>query len=677
MKLMKQFKKLVMLNGKIKFSHMKVRKPFFLQRNSMSLKLKLILSFIFICIIPSIIIASFVFSVSKQTIEDKASDLTQEIAEQITFNINFHLEQMEKEIIRPLLNRELMSSLEVDHGPISDIELFQSKQEATAYFSSIINSHEDIQNLYFIKNDATVFGLEDRGFDIDQFLNSAVYEEVHQAENKLLWMAGYEGDFDYIYLFKGSRNGVFVLKVSSNILNEVFSQATSEKEIYVIESNDRIITSNIQNMIGETYQGSLQMNADSDELITMNQSLNGWKVVIVTPRSVLLKEIDHVINYVYLIVIGFVLLAVIAGVIITNVVIKPLNNLVLLMKEAEKGSLNVKADYTYENEIGQIGSSFNEMLKNISEIIKENKRISTLAVDNSDHLKRISRESKETAEQIAVAIEEMAKGATEQVNFADKTNNEMKELSSEINDVVKNVKNVTTKTSKTKELSNEAIDYVTTLTSINDEVGHNLKQVDHTIEKLSVDVTGIKEIIKLIKGISDQTNLLSLNASIEAARAGEAGRGFAIVAQEVRSLAEQSKQSTIQIETMVNEILIQSESSVGLVKQSLSLFDQQTESVMNTKNAFNNIIQDTNNIVYYTELMENSIDLICNSQENVEKAIVEMVKVAEYSSATTQEVTATTEEQFAASEELNYLSDNLAKITKDLEHKINQFSLGE
>ncbi|MCD8502970.1 MAG: methyl-accepting chemotaxis protein [Bacillaceae bacterium] len=310
--------------------------------------------------------------------------------------------------------------------------------------------------------------------------------------------------------------------------------------------------------------------------------------------------------------------------------------------------------------------------------MKESKNVSSFASTSSDKLKIISKEAADISSQIAVAIEEIAAGSTEQVNLAEKTNNEMYELSKKMKEVGRNVNNVTLATNKTKQLSGESINNIKLLTSKNEEMGSNISQVDESIIQLSEDILEIRQIMKLIKDISDQTSLLSLNASIEAARAGEAGRGFAVVAQEVRKLSEQSSNSTIKIESVIEKILNQTETTVTLVKKSMDLFGEQTDSIRKTKSSFEQIIVDTSSIINEIVYIEAAIQKITHVKDKSRKnLLLKMLEVSESASSATEEVTATTEEQASAAETLGVLAEDLVKIIKELDNSINLFILEE
>jgi methyl-accepting chemotaxis protein len=234
---------------------------------------------------------------------------------------------------------------------------------------------------------------------------------------------------------------------------------------------------------------------------------------------------------------------------------------------------------------------------------------------------------------------------------------------------------VSTITETTKKLSSQSIETIKDLTDKNHEMGANIGQVDMTMNALNKEIAQIKDIVKMIKSVSEETNLLSLNASIEAARAGDAGLGFAVVAQEIRKLADQTKSSSMRIETVIASILNQTKRSVELVKTTITLFNEQTNSIHHTQKSFENILEGTNSIISEINYVEASIGKINTNKEKVELAINEMVEVAEISSSTTEEVTATTEEQAAAAEELGDLAASLTSTIYELEEIIHKFKV--
>ncbi|MBU9712972.1 methyl-accepting chemotaxis protein [Evansella tamaricis] len=645
----------------------------------MTLKTKLILSFIFYAIIPSVIVASIVFSVSRNAIEVQVADMSYEIGAQLTYNIDNLLADADNLLSEPYTNRELLDYLSIDPNQVSSIDLLEIRQWVGDFFNPVVRNNTNIDNLFFVRNDGTLYGSNNSTVQSEDFLTDEIINAISDNRGQSVWFHGLHGDYENIFVLRNMRNtsgndiGVLVLSFNRQIFDTVFNLSESESNFFIVGSDSTIVASNNQEEVGQSYL--LSEMDQSENILSVKEASNGWQVIISTSKSYLMSEINNVVTFIYLIVGVFVLIAVAGGFLITISITKPINNLVILMKKGETGDLTVRTGYVLNNEIGQLGSSFNQMLANIKDIIENNKKASQLAVESAENLKDISINSSFTSEQIAAAIEEVAKGAVEQVDYAEKTKKVMQGLSNEMNIVSDNVIHVSEAMSSTKALSSTSIHHVKELTDKNEDVGKKLQKVDETIVKLNSSVNEVKGIVKLIKDMSEQTNLLSLNASIEAARAGDAGRGFAVVAGEVRKLAEQSKGATIKVDHVIQKILGHIEESVLLVKDSLEVFSEQTEVIQTTSDSFEKIIDTTGSIIEEMSLVNSSMDKMNLAKEQVSKAVSEMVMLAEVSSSTTQEITATTEEQAAAAEQLGQLSEKLVSTMMELDSLINKFKV--
>lgn len=651
-------------------------------QKSIKLKSKLIISFILCSAIPSIIIASFVFIVSKNAIENKVADLTEEVSVQLTHNINTMIDQTEKLMYMPVSNQRFMSSIRRDN--LTDAEKTSLSRSSSDEFSTMVHLNSYINNFFFVNDVGEIYGRNQTStFSFEDFMAENILEKLEEAE--YLWLSHFSNDPDHIYVFQGVKNdfnrmvGAFVITVERSFFSETFDLlgTTEQKEVYIVDDLNRIVVSNNENLAGNEWTEATSPTETDEFLYSVNETTNDWNAIIKTDRDYLMNEINQVVYYVYIVVAIFIILSIVVGLMITLSVTKPINKIVSSMKKAEKGDLTVRSSYTYKNEIGELGLSFNSMLKKINDVINESKNVSAFASTSADKLKSFSTESANITGQIALAINEIASGSAEQVNHAEESNAYMQELSNQIKEVEGNVINVSSATTKTKELSSESINNIKLLTNKNEEMGSNISQVDESIIRLSKNIIEIKEIMKLIKGISEQTSLLSLNASIEAARAGDAGKGFAVVAQEVRKLSEESGDSTMRIESVIDKILSQTDSSVALVKKSMNLFDEQTDSIKRTKSSFEQIIVDTSAIIDEIVSIEAAIKKITNVKGRVEGSIGEMVKVSEIASSNTEEVTATTQEQARSAETIGLLAEDLVRIISDLENKINTFILEE
>ncbi len=262
----------------------------------------------------------------------------------------------------------------------------------------------------------------------------------------------------------------------------------------------------------------------------------------------------------------------------------PLNEAGLVLEELASGDLRSRMNGKYEGEfdklglnINTLGDSLQNLIKNVIEVVNTVSDASNEINYNSNTVASSSQEQSSQAEEIATAIEEMARTVTENATNAGKTSTEAKnngEIASHggkiVSDTVKKMQDIAT------------------------VVRHSADN----IQKLGESSQQIGQIISVIDDIADQTNLLALNAAIEAARAGEQGRGFAVVADEVRKLAERTTEATKQIATMIKGVQDETDDAVGImtkgndeVKIGIDLADQAGESLANIVESTNNVIE--------------------------------------------------------------------------------------
>ena len=231
--------------------------------------------------------------------------------------------------------------------------------------------------------------------------------------------------------------------------------------------------------------------------------------------------------------------------------IKKVNN---VMNDVAEGDLTQRIVVKNKNEFGILETNFNKMLDNVSGLIRDVENHSQVIINASENISEISTTTTETVGQVSDAIQSVSVGATEQAESTSVATDEIENLAEKLHETKSYVSDINDMSNETQQLSTKGIEIVDELIGKAEQSINNSKLSKDVMHEMIESIDKINFISNAIMEITEQTNLLSLNASIEAARAGESGRGFAVVADEIRKLAEQSQASTDEIKQIVNEI---------------------------------------------------------------------------------------------------------------------------
>ncbi|MEK3796308.1 methyl-accepting chemotaxis protein [Paenibacillus sp. FSL R7-0204] len=333
------------------------------------------------------------------------------------------------------------------------------------------------------------------------------------------------------------------------------------------------------------------------------------------------------------IIIGAVILCILLGYIISRIISNPLAKVVKVLSKVADGDLRSQSDIDTRDEIGILAAKVNEMVSNLR------RTVGSILL----HSQSLSA----AAEEISASTQEVASGSTTTADDAGTISELFKELSSAIHSVAQN-------TEQASVISDETVTIAENGNSIIQESMESMQAVSGQMAKLEEDSQKVGEIIDVIEDIADQTNLLALNAAIEAARAGEQGRGFAVVADEVRKLAERSGEATKQITSIIKGMQVNTRYSVSAVQESAELSQK-------TGVSFHQIVTMVNSAG------QKISEIAAASEEQAAQSTNVLAAV--------ESISATTQQSAASSEETASSAQSLASLAEELQSTVSSFQL--
>ncbi|WP_442780518.1 methyl-accepting chemotaxis protein [Bacillus sp. Au-Bac7] len=315
------------------------------------------------------------------------------------------------------------------------------------------------------------------------------------------------------------------------------------------------------------------------------------------------------------------------------------------------------------------------MADGIKELVETIGETSQALASSSEELSASSEESSKASEHISETIQELASSSENQMRLMASSSEGINNVTASTEKISENAEKVAQTASSTAEASKEGLQNIEEVTAQMNSINTNVGNLAMSIDTLEGRIKEIGEITKAITDISSQTNLLALNAAIEAARAGEQGKGFAVVADEVRKLAEQSAQSAEQITSLIGQIQGDTRVTIQSMSSAKNEVDLGLNIVKNAGESFGKIEVSVLDLVSLFENVFTSLKELKENTEVINVSVMEVNSMAGEAAANTENVSAATEEQVASMEEIAASSSSLANLAESLQELIQKFKV--
>ncbi len=695
---------------------------------------KLISSFLGLSLIPVCIVGITSYISFRETVKQKIQVYALDNSSQIASNIL--AKQKEFQSISDLLfnNQFFLAAVHRLEGSSRNDPL--NKSEVASYFGDYMIANRDVFGVLYISDagrDYSVAKVKDYENDwldcIEKLQKTAYYKEVEKSGGSVRWSHAVPiNTNNFLMLSRSIRGdqsrscGVLAIIIEEEMIDKLINQAIySQTEVtlddvpyfsVIVDNEGKFVSSPYKDDIGKNIhqivrnckpletlfksrasasdysssenQGSYDSFVKGRSAFVTYKSIGlnkniggvaGWHLVSLSYHSFLFGEVNAIglITLLIAVIAGFI--AIFVSISVSSSISHPLNQVVATMSRAEKGDLTAQVSICSRNELGVLSNSYNQMVKEISGLLIETKRAIGAILSRSTDLEKTSDQSAASANIVASAMIEITQGTLNQTQEAEKSAHQMSELAEQIETVVNHTGDVEQITNTTKAQSIKAKNVVGQLmekTVLTDSI---TKEVVHTIGDLRTSAEEIRKVTDVITNLTEQTNLLGLNASIEAARAGEMGHGFAVVAEEVNKLALQSREATKIINNILYTIEQKATLSAETIQKAHQAVEEQMEAVTWAQTSFDEIITAMDSAVGKIDNMNQRIKKMNTLKEQTMQAISSISAISEETAASAEEVSASSEEQTAAAEQVKILAVELRKMAETLVEDIAKFKI--
>ncbi|CAF1835271.1 methyl-accepting chemotaxis protein TlpC [Bacillus subtilis] len=469
---------------------------------------------------------------------------------------------------------------------------------------------------------------------------------------------------DTITIFQGDT------RVATNVMKNgeraVGTQASSEVIAAVLKKGKRFYGQ--ADVAGSSYQTAYMPLKDQ------NGNIIGM-LYAGANQSILASLTQSLFTQFAIVLVIVIMVSVILVLVFTRKINKRLNALKSAFESAGNGDMTIEVSDKTGDELSELSVYYNKMRMKLNDTIQTVQQSALQLASASQQLSAGAEETNQASEKITEAVQQIANGAQDQITRIENSESSLKQASADIRDISANTAAIADKGQLAQSKADIGQKEIANVQTQMDAIHQSIQKSGEIIHQLDGRSKQIEQILSVITQIADQTNLLALNAAIEAARAGEQGKGFAVVADEVRKLAEESQQSAGQISKLIIEIQKDMNRSARSVEHVKTEAAEGVTMIQRTRDAFKEIAAATGEISAEISDLSASVTNISASAHQINDSFAANTADIKESTKNTRQAAALTEEQFAAMEEITAASETLSQLAEELTGIISQFKM--
>lgn len=646
------------------------------------------------------------YAKAKDTIEKNASRSNQETIEQTKQKMDIILERFVDTSTQIFFDPEMQSLLQkMSDKNLSAYDTFVNSSSINKQLSNIAFTNKSMEAIYLVPTDETksIMGTGSNSSAMGDIRKEAWYDELVQTGG-YRWLpteAKADGSTPTFRITRSMKNlqgttqsYVLIIELKLEVLEQQLKSLDlgEGSVLQLIAPDNKVVASTIADRTGKdtdlTFVKDLKeksgstnteytVDGNSTNMLASYSTMDSsdWKLIGMVPTSNLVKDAKGILTLTLWMALVDAAIAILIGIWMVRMIARPMGKLKDLMQEGAKGNLKVRTPYSSQDEIGQLSAAFNLMMEQITKLVEQTNRSAQEVLDTASELSNASKKTAVSASEIAVATEEIAGGASSLATEAERGNELTDNISRQMESVVAANEQMGDSARHVEKSSQTGTQHLNQLMTKTQKTEEMIGALVNKVDSLKESTSSVLKVLDVMQNITKQTNILSLNATIEAARAGTAGRGFMVVANEVRQLAEQSRQSIDMVGDITDKIMTEMNETVDQLSAAYPLFKEQMDAVKDTNVIFASVQQQMGAFVESLSMVTGSIGDLSQSQGTLSEAMSNVSAVAEQSSATSQEVASLSSEQQNISNQLVNLSAKLENVSTELKDTLSRFTV--
>ncbi|WP_138495467.1 methyl-accepting chemotaxis protein [Paenibacillus pinistramenti] len=650
---------------------------------ALSLRSKLMITFIVVILIPAVAIGALSYESSKKSVKDQLIDSAQSSV------------QTADQILTQIIGSKV---IDID----AYAKVFNFNQTADPETSGLLSSlgtyldtHTEVQNIYIGTDTGTMIrGKLDASATADYDPRVRPWYKSAMAQPGKSVISAVSTDKNnkaVIFISKTLSDGRGVLGLSLDLskLQEMTKTSIGKEGYIMIMDTAHQYVVHPSETLGKPVEAGFvttlfaseqahfdyMFNGSKKEMVFVTNELTGWKVAGTMYSSEVAAAAAPIRNTTAIVLVISILLFGAGALWIVHSLLRPLKRLGQYAEQISGGDLTLRVATDSSDEIGQLSRHFQHMVDNLHQMIVQIQEMTLNLSASSQQLTAGADQTIAAIEHVTTAIQEVAAGSEKQLTTIQTGSDKVSGISRGVAGISASLQELAKQSEAELKLTDDGSEAIGMSVMKMAGIQETVQELDAMIADLNERSENISAIISTISDIAGQTNLLALNASIEAARAGEHGRGFSVVATEVRKLAEMSSYSAQQISELVTAIQMKVSDSLQAMNTVKERVDEGMDSVDLSGRSFARIRRSVSKSSKQIDGVRAASSELEQDGQSVMAAMQQIAGISEEAAGNTQTVSAAAEEQLASIIEIGNSASELSRLAENLQKLVSRFKI--